>query len=88
MSGNGRDPLLPRGVVVGIAVVVAAVWAVTAVSVLFFSPDQSGALLAVSSLMAMVLGAAFGVGGNLLKKNNPPSQPEELETKDSGSETP
>lgn len=87
MSGNGKDPLLPRGVVVGIAIVVATVWAVTAVSVLFFSPDQSGALLAVSSLMAMVLGAAFGVGGNLLKKN-PPAPPEELEPKDPGSGTP
>lgn len=87
MSGNGRDPLLPRGVVIGIAIVVSAVWAITAVSVLFFSPDQSGALVAVSSLMAMVLGATFGIGGNLLRKP-PPPPPVEPQTEKSGSETP
>jgi hypothetical protein len=82
-----RDPLLPRGVVVGIAIVVAAVWATTAIAVLFFNPEQSGALVAVSSLMAMVLGAAFGIGGNLLKKNPPPPA-EDAKKEKSGSETP
>jgi hypothetical protein len=86
-SRRDRDPLLPRPVVVGIALVVAAVWAITAIAVLFVSPAQSGALLAVSSLMAMVLGAAFGVGGNLLKKN-PPADSEDDDKDKTGSGTP
>jgi len=86
VSGRDRDPLLPRAVVVGIAIVVATVWTITAIAVLFFNPEQSGALLAVSSLMAMVLGAAFGVGGNLLRKNSTEEEPTKKD--DSGSEAP
>lgn len=81
-----RDPLLPRAVVVGIAIVVAAVWAVTAIAVLFFNPEQSGALVAVSSLMAMVLGAAFGIGGNLLKRQQ--TSEDKKQENNSGSEIP
>ena len=58
---SGRDPLLPRWVVIGIAILVSVVWGATAV-VAFLNPEQSGALITVSSLMAMVLTATFGLG--------------------------
>lgn len=79
-----KDPLLPRPVVVGIAIAVAMVWVATAVAAIL-NPAQAGTLITVSSLMGMVLGAALGIGGNLFKRNQaPPSD----QSDKSGSETP
>lgn len=57
---SGRDPLLPRPVLVFLAVVVALGWLATAVSALF-NPASSGPLLVVTGLLATVIGAGFGI---------------------------
>lgn len=85
---SGQDPLLPKAVVVGIAIVVSAVWAITAVAVIFFRPDQSGALVAVSAMMSMVLGAALGISPGLLKRNHTPPPPPVEEPTEKKGETP
>lgn len=83
MSGSGRDPLLPRPVVIVIAILVAMVWAFSAVAT-FIIPGQSGTFLAITSMMGLVLGAALGITDNPFRR---PQQPKEKE-KDSGSDTP
>jgi hypothetical protein len=83
MNKKERDPLLPRPVVIGIAIVVSAVWAATAIAAIF-NPGQAGTLMAVSSLMAMVLGASLGISGNLFAKRSI----DQNGTEKSGSENP
>lgn len=55
-----RDPLLPRPVLVFLAVVVALGWLATVVSALL-DPSNSGPLLVVTGLLATVIGASFGI---------------------------
>lgn len=62
---------------VGIAIAVSLVWVVTALAAIF-NPAQAGTLITVSSLMGMVLGAVFGIGGNLFRKS-PPTPPDSSE---------
>jgi nitrate/nitrite transporter NarK len=57
---NRRDPLLPRPVLVFLAVVVAIGWLATVVSALR-DPANSGPLLVVTGLLATVIGASFGI---------------------------
>lgn len=57
---NRRDPLLPRPVLVFLAVVVALGWLATVVSALR-DPANSGPLLVVTGLLATVIGASFGI---------------------------
>ena len=57
---NRRDPLLPRPVLVFLAVVVALGWLATVVAALR-DPANSGPLLVVTGLMTAVIGASFGI---------------------------
>jgi len=57
---NRRDPLLPRPVLVFLAVVVALGWLATVVAALR-DPANSGPLLVVTGLLATVIGASFGI---------------------------
>lgn len=57
---NRKDPLLPRPVLVFLAVVVALGWLATVVSALL-DPSNSGPLLVVTGLLATVIGASFGI---------------------------
>lgn len=57
---NRRDPLLPRPVLVFLAVTVALGWLATVVSALR-DPSNSGPLLVVTGLLATVIGASFGI---------------------------
>lgn len=62
-----RDPLLPRPVLVFLAVIVGIGWLLTVVSALL-DPARSGPLMVVSGLLATVIGAAFGIVGRNLRK--------------------
>lgn len=55
-----RDPILPKPVLVFLAVVVALGWLGTVVAALL-DPASSGSLLVVTGLLATVIGAAFGI---------------------------
>lgn len=57
---NRRDPLLPKPVLVFLAVVVALGWLATVVAALR-DPSNSGPLLVVTGLLATVIGASFGI---------------------------
>lgn len=57
---NRRDPLLPRPVLVFLAVVIALGWLATVVAALR-DPANSGPLLVVTGLLATVIGASFGI---------------------------
>jgi nitrate/nitrite transporter NarK len=57
---NRRDPLLPRPVLVFLAVVVALGWLATVASAVR-DPSNSGPLLMVTGLLATVIGASFGI---------------------------
>jgi hypothetical protein len=52
--------MLPRPVLVFLAVVVALGWLATAIAALF-NPANSGPLLVVTGLLATVIGAGFGI---------------------------
>lgn len=69
---NRRDPLLPRPVLVFLAVVVALGWLATVVAALR-DTTNSGPLLVVTGLLATVIGASFGiqVGRGRNNGNNP-----------------
>lgn len=64
-----RDPVLPKPVLIFLAVVVAVGWLATVVTALR-DPANSGPLLVVTGLLATVIGASFGIqvgwprGGN------------------------
>lgn len=60
MAQGQRDPLLPKPVLIFLAVVVALGWLATVVSALR-DPSQSGPLLVVTGLLATVIGASFGI---------------------------
>jgi hypothetical protein len=57
---NRRDPMLPRPVLVFLAVVVALGWLTTVVAA-FRDSANSGPLLVVTGLLATVIGAGFGI---------------------------
>lgn len=57
---NRRDPLLPRPVLIFLAVVVALGWLATVVAALR-DPANSAPLLVVTGLLATVIGASFGI---------------------------
>lgn len=59
-SVSNRDPLLPKPVLVFLAVIVALGWLATVVSALR-DPSNSGPLLVVTGLLATVIGASFGI---------------------------
>lgn len=65
---NRRDPLLPRPVLVFLAVVVALGWLATVISALR-DPTNSGPLLVVTGLLATVIGASFGITVGRAAKN-------------------
>lgn len=63
-----KDPVLPKPVLVFLAVIVAVGWLATVVSAVR-DPANSGPLLVVTGLLATVIGASFGIqvgrkGGN------------------------
>jgi len=57
---QNRDPLLPRGALVFIAVVVTLGWLTTVVFVVL-DPANSGPLLISSGVLTTVVGASFGI---------------------------
>lgn len=65
---NRRDPLLPRPVLVFLAVVVAVGWLATVLAALR-DPANSGPLLVVTGLLATVIGAGFGINVGRARNN-------------------
>lgn len=57
---SNRDPLLPKPVLIFLAVVVALGWLTVVVATLR-DPSNSGPLLVVTGLLATVIGASFGI---------------------------
>lgn len=76
----GRDPILPRSVVTVIAVVVLGGWAITVVAAVR-NPASAGPLVTVSGLLAMVIGAGFGIAEGIRSRirARAPEKPEEAE---------
>jgi nitrate/nitrite transporter NarK len=76
---NRRDPLLPKPVLVFLAVVVALGWLATVYAALR-DPANSGPLLVVTGLLATVIGASFGiqvgVGRSRAKNDRTPPEDE------------
>jgi membrane associated rhomboid family serine protease len=64
---QNRDPLLPRGALVFISIVVTLGWLGTVVAVVLDSAN-SGPLLISSGVLTTVIGAAFGV--QIRRSNN------------------
>ncbi len=74
------DPLLPRPVLVFLAVVVALGWLGTVVSAVI-EPANSGPLLVVTGLLATVIGASFGIGvGRAIRNGEPDGETTKEET--------
>lgn len=63
------DPILPRPVLVFLAVVVALGWLGTVVAAVM-NPSNSGPLVVVTGLLTMVIGASFGIGVGRAIRNN------------------
>ena len=76
----GREPLLPKSVVVFIAVVVTVGWLAT-VGAALRNPSGSGPLITVSGLLAMIISATFGWAQLRTRRNGaaPPPEPQERE---------